>query len=160
MIAPRTERRFTRDLIFEAVPYSPVSILLAFEIYRMREIGYDTHLISRTDNQGDHRGAISNHERMRKTFSPLSILKSLNQLLDSPHLNVLLFWSHTVEVLCNNQNLVAFHTVMMNNDEIHTVLVILGRFTLRRIVAVLPIFCRLSVVRRIIQSATIANLQI
>ena len=31
-MAPSTDRRFTRDLMLEAVPYSPVSILLAFEI--------------------------------------------------------------------------------------------------------------------------------
>ena len=38
VMAPNTDRRFTRDLMLEAVPYSPVSILLAFEIYRVRQL--------------------------------------------------------------------------------------------------------------------------
>lgn len=41
-MAPRTERRLTRDLILEAVPYSSESILLTREIWSpggiMREI--------------------------------------------------------------------------------------------------------------------------
>jgi len=42
VIAPRTERRLTRDLILDAVPYSSESILLTREIWSpggmMREI--------------------------------------------------------------------------------------------------------------------------
>lgn len=42
MIAPSTERRFTRDLMFDAVPNSSASILLTREIWSlggmMREI--------------------------------------------------------------------------------------------------------------------------
>ena len=55
---------------------------------------------------------------MKGIVLPLSVLKSLDQLLDSPHLNVLLFRSHTIEVLDINLNPDAFHTVMVINDEI------------------------------------------
>ncbi len=55
---------------------------------------------------------------MKGIVLPLSVLKSLDQLLDSPHLNVLLLRSHTIEVLDINLNPDAFHTVMVINDEI------------------------------------------
>lgn len=63
----------------------------------------------------------SSHEGMKGIVLPLSVLKSLDQLLDSPHLNVLLLRSHTIEVLDINLNPDAFHTVMVINDEILTV---------------------------------------
>ena len=55
---------------------------------------------------------------MKGIVLPLSVLKSLDQLLDSPHLNVLLLRSHTIEVIDINLNPDAFHTVMVINDEI------------------------------------------
>ena len=55
---------------------------------------------------------------MNETVLPSGILKSLDQLLDSPHLNVLLLGSHTIEVLRMNPFPDAFHTVMVTNDEI------------------------------------------
>ena len=58
---------------------------------------------------------------MKGIVLPLSVLKSLDQLLDSPHLNVLLLRSHTIEVLDINLSPDAFHTVMVINDEILTV---------------------------------------
>ena len=98
-MALRTERRFTRDLIFEAVPYSVLSMFTELAIYARQEIQIAANLISRTNNQRNHRSSVSKLLIGEKLSVPLCVFQRLNQLLDSPHLHVFVFRCHTVEVL-------------------------------------------------------------
>lgn len=98
-MALRTERRFTRDLIFEAVPYSVLSMFTELAIYTRQEIEKAVNLISRTNNQRNHGSAVSKQLIGEKSVIPLGVFQRLNQLLNSPHLHVFVFRCHTVEVL-------------------------------------------------------------
>ena len=81
VMALRTERRFTRDLIFEAVPYSVLSMFTELAIYTRQKYKETMYLISRTNNQRNHRSAVSKIFTEDKSTYPFAFSKVLISFL-------------------------------------------------------------------------------
>ena len=110
VIAANTESRLTRDLILDAVPYSCVNIAEARDTWSWMEYGEismsicqsPAHRSRRTFGgmirlimevpalQGKRRSMSAETISEKKSVVPSGRIKTLDELLDLPHLNILL----------------------------------------------------------------------